>query len=628
MLTLTPNESPFLSLLVTFNVIGYPSSDLGSFGVNVNGQVTKLNSENTFPVWTGTVPGTTSASEYSYVELSQSGAAVKGEEFVRKLKDPKDTATPNEFFERQVTVWEDLPKVPYTYLATYPSKTNAFKTKQIATIHLTAAPASIEEMMKNPTNGKDYKVDFRFINSNTIHSQICGIEEYDVVQYSVLFVNGLFGLGDLENVTFKTSGKSSKEHSKQAFKFKFDTKANQTFFHRPNIKLRSMVMDPTMLREKLYIDTLNSAGVPTQQGAWVRLFVNNEPYGLFLMVDDIKKSFLKQTVHSGDDKVERGSLVKMNGWMDDIRNFKADLVYKGPATADYDKTCYKSEYLGKNPKAEPLQDLIALMKGLQEFDPATTPDPVAYWNDRLDLDGFLRNMALEYLGGAWDNYWWSASNYFMYNNPTLKPNGKWQWIPTDFDGTFGNGAPKSKLDTYKNWYDFKSGDHPLVSKLILQNKDINQKFETILKEIVSTVFKPEALFPRIEYYNKMLSEDAKWDISLKRKSPGKNNGYTFDDFNNNLDKHTKDMSYSVRGWVKDMADLVAAELKFEIPAGTADRVAPPPKKGDQGSPDGTDKDGDHPKQKGNKSAASAVMPRGAGVFVSALVALFASLIVV
>ena len=124
------------------------------------------------------------------------------------------------------------------------------------------------------------------------------------------------------NITFKIAGKSSREHSKQSYKFKFDTTSaeeggsDQSFFHRPNIKLRSMVMDPSMMREKLYIDMLNSLGIPTQQGAWVRLFVNNEPRGLYLMVDDIKKSFLKQTVHEGNATVERGTLMQMNAYED------------------------------------------------------------------------------------------------------------------------------------------------------------------------------------------------------------------------------------------------------------------------------------------------------------------------
>ncbi|KAG9063458.1 hypothetical protein KI688_004342 [Linnemannia hyalina] len=167
------------------------------------------------------------------------------------------------FFERQAVV-RSLPKIPYTYMARYPSKTKT-------------------------------------------------------------------------NITFKTAGKSSKEHQKRSFKFKFHNDYSQTFYHS-NIKLRSMVMDPAMMREKVYIDMLNSAGIPSK----------------------IKKSFLKQSVRQGDGKTELGSLVQMNAWNENKLR---------PNT----KISYVSEHLGKNPNEDPLKDLIELMKFLQDFDPASTP---------------------------------------------------------------------------------------------------------------------------------------------------------------------------------------------------------------------------------------------------------------
>ncbi|KAF9919821.1 hypothetical protein FBU30_010486 [Linnemannia zychae] len=564
---------------IKFNVVGYPSTTTGTFGVSIGGTVHRLAAtQDTFPFHTGTVAGVDGHVEYSYVEIDSDGATVKAESFTRKLQDPaKDTETLNEFFDRQTTVW-DFPKIPYTYLAHYPSKTKAFKHKQIATIHVTGSPSAIEEMNKNVYNDLSYRVNFRFISSKIIHSQ--------------------------NNVTIKIAGQSSKEHQKQSLKFKLDTDCNQTFFHRPNIKLRSMVMDPTMMREKLYIDMFNSAGIPTQQGAWVRLFINNEPYGLYLMVDDIKKSFLKQTVHQGDPKIERGSLVQMNAYLQD----KATLEFKGPVSSDYDQNvAYRSQNLGNNPIEDPIKELIEFMKDPQDFDPATTPDPVGYWNNtRLELDGFLRNMALEYLSGAFDNYWYSASNYFMYKNPTLGASGKWQWLPTDFDGTFGNGAPSADFPSYKNWYDMTTeSPRPMVSKLILQNKEINTLFEQVLKELVSTAFKPEAMVPRIQVYNKMLSVDAKWDIGLKRHSEGKNNGFTFEDFNSNLETDTKSMTTGLIPWVTQMSSAVAKEPNFEIPAGLEDRVPPPPKNGkNSGSIDNDDGDDERPSKNTNAAISS------------------------
>ncbi|KAG0015762.1 hypothetical protein BGZ80_009647 [Entomortierella chlamydospora] len=545
--------------MVTFNCVGYPSTTGGSFGVSIAGAITKLTtSDSTFPVWSGSVPGTTSSVQYSYVELDSTGSTVKSEAFTRQLTQTTDTRTYNEFFERPTTIF-NITRLPYTYLATYPSETKAFNEDQIATLHITGPVDSINFMNSQPNNDTDVRVDFRFITADMIYSQT--------------------------NISFHTSGESSKDYAKQSYKLKFDSDYKQTFFSRPNIKLRSEATEPTHLREKLYIDMLNSVGVPTAQGCYVRLYINNEGYGLYLMVDDIKKSFIKQTIYGGDGNIIPGSLIQANApTVDD----QADLVYKGSNSTNYDPAVYVSQNLGNNPSSNPLGQLITFMSDLQTFDPVTTPNPVDYWTSRLDLDGFLRNMALEYLMGGYDQYWWSGSNYFIYFNPVLSTTGKWQWVPTDFDGTFGNGPVDDANATYKNYYNFQP-DHPLVSKLIINNTAINAQFEQILKEIVSTAFKPEAMNAHIDSLHSMISLDAQWDCSLTRYSPGTNQNYTFEDFNNNLIEPVADMGAGLKPWVESRAKTVAAELGFTIPAGTADRVAPPPRnnnkgKGDSSSP--------------------------------------------
>ncbi|KAF9996312.1 hypothetical protein BGZ79_009941 [Entomortierella chlamydospora] len=537
---------------ITFNCVGYPSTTGGSFGVSIAGAITKLTtSDSTFPVWSGSVPGTTSSVQYSYVELNSAGSTVKAEAFTRQLTQTTDTRTYNEFFERPTTIF-NITRLPYTYLATYPSKTKAFNEDQIATLHITGTTDAISAMNSNPDHSGKIKVDFRFISADIIYSQT--------------------------NITFETAGKSSKDYAKQSFKLKFDTDYNQTFFSRPNIKLRAEATEPTLLREKLYIDMLNSVGVPTQQGCYVRLYINNEGYGLYLMVDDIKKSFIKQTIYGGNPNIIPGTLIQSNA---PKTNDQADLVYRGPNTTDYDKSVYKSQNLGNNPPTDRLSQLITFMKDLQDFDPITTPNPVDYWTSRLDLDGFLRNMALEYLMGGFDQYWWSGSNYFIYFNPALSATGKWQWVPTDFDGTFGNGPLDKPNVTYKNYYNFQP-DHPLVSKLIINNTAINAQFEQILTEIVCTAFKPEAMNAHMDSLHSMISLDVQWDYTLTPHSLGKNHGYTFEDFNNNMVASAGDMGVGLKPWVEGRANTVAADLGFTIPPGTADRVPPPPRNGTKG----------------------------------------------
>lgn len=259
---------------------------------------------------------------------------------------------------------------------------------------------------------------------------------------------------------------------------------------------------------------------------------------------------------------------------------QADLRYLGATSNDYPKDVYKMKTLGANPIDAPMTQLIQFMKDLADFDVAST-SAIKYWNARLDLDGFLRNMAMEYLAGSWDAYWYSGSNYFIYFNPTLgeEPNkGRWQWISTDFDGTFGDGDPTDILTTYQAYANFDGHDRPMISKLILANKDINARFEQILRETVGWAFKPEGLFPRLDAYERMLAWDVAWDDSLnvrRANYPGKTNGWTENDFHGSINGAVKDMNLGIKPWIKERVVGLEAQFGFKVQPGTLDRVKRP-----------------------------------------------------
>ncbi|KAF9546976.1 hypothetical protein EC957_008980 [Mortierella hygrophila] len=532
---------------VTYNVVGYPDTETGSFGVQLHtsptGPITKLTtSTTTFPLWSAIVPGAIATTPYKYVKLDPAGNPILFEDFTRTLQDPTAIQTVYEVFEREVTDTK-VPLVPLVYEPWEMSKTKVFDDGVVATIHLTGDAGLWEGMLMTPQEAKPMQADFRYINDKLVHS--------------------------VRNITVGISGKSSMEFNKQAIKLEFDTKApqNQTFFSRPSVKLRSESSDPTMIREKLYIDVLNAVGVPTQQGSWVRVYMNSKAVGLYLMVDDVGSSFLKQTVHHGDENVIKGSLWQMNA---PLVETQGDLKYLGLTAEAYPADCYKMKTLGSNPVTAPMTQLIQLMKDLEDFDPLTM-NGGQYWESRLDIDGFLRNMAMEYLAGSWDAYWWSGSNYFIYFNPTLR---KWQWISTDFDGTFGDGDPTEILTTYQTYADFSTHDRPMISKLILHSPDLNERFEQTLRDIVSYAFKPEALFPRIDAYEKMLARDIAWDDAIDRSGhPGKTNSWTVVDFHMSLAMGgVKDMNLGVRFWIEERAKGLEAQLGFKVVPGTPDKV--------------------------------------------------------
>ena len=56
----------------------------------------------------------------------------------------------------------------------------------------------------------------------------------------------------------------------------------------------------TNRREKLALDCLAATGAATLGASWTRLFINGQPMGLYLMIDDATTSFVDNVLHGGD----------------------------------------------------------------------------------------------------------------------------------------------------------------------------------------------------------------------------------------------------------------------------------------------------------------------------------------
>ncbi|KAG0011351.1 hypothetical protein BGZ81_002232 [Podila clonocystis] len=515
---------------VTFNVIGFPNDKTNTYAVEINKKLHPLKtSKDTFPLWSANVADASASGSYRYVQLNKKKGVVLREEFQREFADKDATATLNEFFNRQTTI-TTLPAIKQIYKDTRPEPSKAFDGSQIATIHLTVEPTAFADTINNPLDKKRkaIKVGFKFINADTVYS--------------------------VSEAKLSVSGNSSRKFQKVSLRIKFNDDKGETFFDRPIIKLRAESTDPTMIREKLYLDVLNSVGVATYQGSYVRVYVNGKPHGFYLMVEDIEEPFLMSTIHKGTirDKKALGSLYQMG-------RREATMIYNGSSIVDYSHKVYAIKIRG--PKDQQMEQWISFMKDLQDWNPAA-PGGVAYWNQRLDLQGYLRSMALEYLTGAWDAFWWRGHNFFMYYNPQRKV---WQFIPTDFDHTFNNGNRPDVHTPYKKFADSheqqKTTAHPLVTKLIFKNKDINKQFETTLLTITRDVFNSRVLDARIDAYETQIEQDVAWDYSIDRsKLPGRKGHWTIEFFHRSIKGHGRKIIRGLKPWISIRAEGVSAQI--------------------------------------------------------------------
>ncbi|KAF9973990.1 hypothetical protein BGZ73_002712 [Actinomortierella ambigua] len=482
---------------VTFNVIGFPEDESNTYAVEINKKFYPLETTaSTFPLWSANVAGVSASSGYRYVQLSK-----------KKLYDD-----------------------------VLPEPSPAFDSSQIATIHITVDPNDYTKMLENPmdVNLKAVNAGFKFINADTTYSA--------------------------DQVRFKTSGHGSRKYQKVSLSIAFDTTKGDTFFNRPYIKLRAEYPDPSMMRERMYVDILNSIGVPSYQATYVRVYVNGEPHGFYLMVEDIDEPYFMNTIHHGNvtNKSGLGSLFKMRSGL------HATMVYKGKRSADYNPVVYENKILGNNPKEEPMKQFITFMKTLRDWDP-NSAGGIDFWKQRFDLESFLRAMALEYLTGAWDSFWWRGNNYFMYFNPERNI---WQFIPTDFDNTFSTANHDDVDTTYRNFARFrlreKKNDCPLVTKLIYGNKDINKLFEEILLTITQGVFNNKALDARIDTYRHQIEKEVAWDHSIDRsKRPGIDRHWDMEDFRRGIEGSGSldEVPNGLKTWIAKRAKTVPKQLR-------------------------------------------------------------------
>ncbi|KAI7850225.1 coth protein-domain-containing protein [Circinella umbellata] len=515
---------------INYAVIAFPNESQG-VGVSVEGQIHALEATQYRNLYQGKAPFT--SNPYQYVLTSNSGNNQNQPESTQRQLKEGATSTGNEFFNRSRTVY-DVPSLPQAYHPIYPPLfTGMNVSNEIATIILNANMSGVNAYMNNP------KGDFGYI------------EAYDMTYISSNQIYTYQGAG------IKTSGQSTKEFSKQSFKIKLDKfNKNATekplLFGRSVVKLRAEPTDMTMTREKLLLDCLAAAGVATVSGSWTRLFINGEPFGLYLMIDDASTHFIDNVLHGGNYSYSyTGPTYKGNALSD---TEEANLAYLGEDPSLYSKFIYdpKDEGELKLNKTNEMGPLIGLTKRL------------ASKNEKLDSivdpKHTLIHMAFNFLTGSWDGFWYQASNYYI--NQDTQSN-QWTLITYDFDETFGNGAEKELMSVpYAQFKKSANVTRPLQDALI---QGYPAEFEQILTTVVKRFFKPSVIQPILEAWKSMLLEDITWDRSstLKGHSPTVNQteGFTAQDFVVNMNSTQKD-TIGILEWITGRSAAVCQQLNI------------------------------------------------------------------
>lgn len=188
------------------------------------------------------------------------------------------------------------------------------------------------------------------------------------------------------------------------------------------------VQDSSASHERVGYSYFRDAGIPTPRIAHVRIFVNDELWGVYQHVETIDRRFLSRWFDTNDGMLYEGT-------------YWCDLISSNlPPTDDDDSACLTREFSPKpcsvpDPGADPL-DYALLRAMIQEVEALPNGGFYPAITSIFDFDRFLTTWAAEAVIGHWDNYAFSIkNNYRVYHDPTT---GLWTLISTGIDQTFSS----------------------------------------------------------------------------------------------------------------------------------------------------------------------------------------------
>ncbi len=239
-------------------------------------------------------------------------------------------------------------------------------------------------------------------------------------------------------------------------------KEGQEFHGLRRIHLNNSVEDASYLNEELGGELFRKAGVPAPRVSHAVVTLNGRRLGLYVLIEGFTEDFLSCY----------------------FKSVSGDLYEPRPG---HDV----GRFLHRN-------SVHALRRGKGEFEAlaeaARDPDPRRRWQQlkaALDMDEFIRFMALEVLLCQGDGYCLSGNNYRVYEEPDRR---KILFFPHGMDRLFGM--------TVLPWQPRMSG---LVARAVMETPEGRRRYRDCFQELLKNVFDCGMLSNRVA---KLVSEIA------------------------------------------------------------------------------------------------------------------------
>ncbi|MBL8204307.1 MAG: CotH kinase family protein [Blastocatellia bacterium] len=292
---------------------------------------------------------------------------------------------------------------------------------------------------------------------------------------------------------------SSQRGLKRPFKIDLNKyEKNAQFKGLTTLVLNNNIMDASMMRETIAYPLFRAAGLPASRTGYAKVYLtvpgkhDREYLGLYTLVEFVDEDFL--TRHFGNSD---GLLLKPEGMQGGVQ-------YLGENWDRY-KERYDAKFgdkgeQGKKARQHLIQFAHLVNNGSdEEFNKKI--------GDYLEVDAFLRFLAVNVLTTNLDSILAMGHNYYFYLNPSTN---KFVFFPWDLDLSFSGfpmgGSAEQQLDL--------SIDHPhtgtnkLIERL-LAIEAVKKSYYNHLQSLLKTTFNPEQLEKQIATAEQLIREAVK-----------------------------------------------------------------------------------------------------------------------
>ena len=314
------------------------------------------------------------------------------------------------------------------------------------------------------------------INPDTLQWIYDNVESNIEFHATFVFDNGTIN-DTIEDIGFRLRGNTSRYSAKKSFKVSFNRFVSGRKYHGlEKMNLNGEHNDPSIARSKVCWDMLRSFEIPAPRSNHVRVYINQDFYGVYINVEHIDEEFVDSRFKNQD-----GNLFKCL--------WPADLDYLGsdPDLYKYQQGGRRAYALKTNTQQDDYTDLanfIDLLNNTPIDDLKCAIEPI------FNVEDYLKMMAFDIMVSNWDGYIFNKNNFYLYHNSET---GKFEYIVYDPDNTFG-------IDWFginwaqRNVYDWSSSEsRPLYDRL-MQVQEFKDKYSYYLNEIAEGLMDPSDFF--------------------------------------------------------------------------------------------------------------------------------------